>query len=156
MEKQTENVIDALLEFTSKPKLDDVVAPTELCSEVALFRILLSGDWLYQNSPLPPKFAKLFASILHCIDGEHFLITAAEKVRVEVVDAPLVIVDYLKHADAPMLTLKTSIGSEHRLADVNQLKLTDFGIYLPVERGLWAKLSRGCYYNFVNEFNEHL
>lgn len=66
MEKHMDNVIDTLQEFTSKPKLDDVVTrPTELCSEVALFRIQLSGDWLYQGSPLPTKFAKLFASILH-------------------------------------------------------------------------------------------
>ncbi|MGL4221444.1 MAG: DUF1285 domain-containing protein [Shewanella sp.] len=154
MKKLTENVIDVLQQYTGKPKPDDVVSrPTELCSEVALFRIQLSGEWLYQDNPLPTKFAKLFASILHCIDGEHFLITPVEKVRIEVVDMPLVIVGYLKHAQAPMLTLKTSIGTEHHLTDFNLLKLTDFGIYLPLERGLWGKLNRACYYHFVNEFN---
>lgn len=154
MEKHTDNVIDTLQEFTNKPTPDDVVTPpTARCSEVALFRIQLSGDWLYQNSPLPTKFAKLFASILHGIDGEHFLITPVEKVRVEVEDAPLVIVDYVKNDTAPSLMLKSSIGTEHWIADLKRLKLTDFGIYLPLERGLWGKLSRACYYNFVNEFN---
>lgn len=154
MEKHTGNVIDTLQAFTSKPAPYDVTThPTALCSEVALFRIQLSGDWIYQDSPLLTKFAKLFASILHGIDGEHFLITPVEKVRVEVDDAPLVIVDYVKNDTAPSLTLKSSIGTEHHIADFNRLMLTDFGIYLPLERGLWGKLSRACYYNFVNEFN---
>ena len=154
MEKHTDNVIDTLQAFTSKPTPYDVTTHlTALCSEVALFRIQLSGDWIYQDSPLPTKFAKLFASILHGIDGEHFLITPVEKVRVEVDDAPLVIVDYMKDETTSGLTLHSSIGTEHSLATLHRLKLTDFGIYLPLERGLWGKLSRACYYNFVNEFN---
>ncbi len=153
MEKHTDNVIDTLQEFTSKPTPDVTAQPTALCSEVALFRIQLSGDWIYQDSPLPTKFAKLFASILHGIDGEHFLITPVEKVRVEVDDAPLLIVDYVKDETASGFTLRSSIGTEHSLATLNHLRLTDFGIYLPLERGLWGKLSRACYYNFVNEFN---
>lgn len=154
MEKHTDNVIDTLQAFTSKTKQnDDLAQQTELCSQTTLFCIQLSGYWIYQGSPLPTKFAKLFASILHGIDGEHFLITPVEKVRVEVDDAPLVIVDYVKNDTAPSLTLKSSIGTEHHIADFNRLMLTDFGIYLPLERGLWGKLSRACYYNFVNEFN---
>ncbi|MEL4390566.1 DUF1285 domain-containing protein [Shewanella xiamenensis] len=154
MEKHTDNVIDTLQAFTCKTKQnDDLAQQTELCSQTTLFCIQLSGDWLYQGSPLPTKFAKLFASILHGIDGEHFLITPVEKVRVEVDDAPLLIVDYMKDETASGLTLHSSIGTEHSLATLNRLKLTDFGIYLPLERGLWGKLSRACYYNFVNEFN---
>lgn len=154
MEKHTDNVIDTLQAFTCKTKQnDDLAQQTELCSQTTLFCIQLSGDWLYQDSPLPTKFAKLFASILHHIDGEHFLITPVEKVLVEVDDAPLLIVDYVKDQTASGLTLRSSIGTEHSLATLHHLKLTDFGIYLPLERGLWGKLSRACYYNFVNEFN---
>ena len=154
MEKHTDNVIDTLQAFTCKTKQnDDLAQQTELCSQTTLFCIQLSGDWLYQGSPLPTKFAKLFASILHGIDGEHFLITPVEKVRVEVDDAPLLIVDYMKDETASGLTLHSSIGTEQSLSTLNRLKLTDFGIYLPLERGLWGKLSRACYYNFVNEFN---
>ncbi|MFV0594303.1 DUF1285 domain-containing protein [Shewanella sp.] len=154
MEKHTENVIETLQEFINKPTQDETLAlQTKLCSQTASFCIQLSGDWLYQGSPLPTKFAKLFASILHCIDGGYFLITPVEKVRLEVEDAPLVIVDFFKDETATGLILRTSIGTEHHIADYNRLKLTDFGIYLPLERGLWGKLSRACYYNFVNEFN---
>ena len=66
----------------------NIVSPTSsmlsegipLCSEVALFNIQVTGDWLYQGTALPMKFAKLFAGILHCIEDEHFLITPVEKV----------------------------------------------------------------------------
>ncbi|EGM69761.1 DUF1285 domain-containing protein [Shewanella sp. HN-41] len=139
----------------------NIVSPTSsmlsegipLCREVALFNIQVTGDWLYQGTALPMKFAKLFAGILHCIEDEHFLITPVEKVRVTVVDVPLVIVDFERGTDPAYLQVKTSIDTEHQILDINRMKLTDFGIYLPLERGLWGKLSRACYYNFVNEFN---
>ena len=63
------------------------------------------------------------------------------------------IVDFERGTDPAYLQVKTSIDTEHQILDINRMKLTDFGIYLPLERGLWGKLSRACYYNFVNEFN---
>jgi hypothetical protein len=134
----------------------NIASPTSavpLCSEVALFNIQVTGDWQYQRTALPVKFAKLFAGILHCIEDEHFLITPVEKVRVTVADVPLVIVDFERGPDPAHLQVKTSIDTEHQIFDISRMKLTDFGIYLPLERGLWGKLSRACYYNFVNEFN---
>lgn len=130
-----------------------VLREVPLCSEVALFNIQVTGDWQYQRTALPVKFAKLFAGILHCIEDEHFLITPVEKVRVTVADVPLVIVDFERGPDPAYLQVKTSIDTEHQIFDISRMKLTDFGIYLPLERGLWGKLSRACYYNFVNEFN---
>lgn len=124
-----------------------------LCSEAALFHIQVTGDWQYQGTALPRKFAKLFASILHSIEDEHFLITPVEKVRVTVADVALMIVDVERGPDPAYLQVKTSIDTEHQHIDINRVKLTDFGIYLPLERGLWGKLSRACYYNVVNEFN---
>ncbi len=122
-----------------------------LCTDEVLFESLASGDWLYRGSALPPKFAKLFAGILHCIAGEHFLITPVEKVRLKVAEAPLLIVDF--EQETSDVKLITSIGSEHHIADVQQMVLTEQGIYLPLERELWGKLSRACYYRFVSQFN---
>nr|WP_258406043.1 DUF1285 domain-containing protein [Shewanella acanthi] len=124
-----------------------------LCSETPLFLIQSSGDWLYEGSALPKKFAKLFASILHCDNDDYFLITPVEKVRVEVEDVPLIIVDFSHDSNTGLLAVRSSIDTEHLQIDSKQMRITDFGIYLPLERGLWGKLSRACYYNFVNEFN---
>lgn len=139
----------------------NIVSPTSsiltelipLSTDTVLFNIQVTGDWLYQGTALPIKFARLFAGILHCIEGEHFLITPVEKLRVTVAHVPLVIVDFERGPDPAYLEVKSSIGTEHPILDVKRMKLTDFGIYLPLERGLWGKLSRACYYNFVNEFN---
>ncbi len=147
MAPRTDETIQALKQF-SLPK-----GASALCSETPLFLIQSSGDWLYQGSPLPKKFAKLFASILHCDNEDYLLITPVERVRVEVEDAPLTIVDFTHEVDTDLLVLRSSIDTEHHQIDSKQMRLTDFGIYLPLERGLWGKLSRSCYYNFVNEFN---
>lgn len=140
-----------------------------LCSETPLFEIDAQGEWTYLGSPLPMKFARLFASILHCIDGKHLLITPVEKVAVSVIDAPLLVVDYQFDiacdslgdsattakilSPNTRLTCMSSIGTQHTQVQVCALRITDDGIYFPLARGLWGKLNRACYYNFVNEFN---
>lgn len=150
MEKMTDSIQHTLKQFAADSKLTSV-AP--LCSEVPLFDINALGDWTYLGTSLPAKFAKLFASILHCIDDEYFLITPVEKVRVRVEDAPLLIVDFERAQLHSLLNVRTSIETQHHKVDIKQMKLTDDSVYLPLERGLWGKLGRACYYNFVNEFN---
>ncbi|WP_372932148.1 DUF1285 domain-containing protein [Shewanella putrefaciens] len=150
MEKTTDSIQHTLKQFAADNRLTSV-AP--LCSEVPLFDINALGDWTYLGTSLPAKFAKLFASILHCIDDEYFLITPVEKVRVRVEDAPLLIVDFERAQPHSQLNVKTSIETQHPNIDIKQMKLTNDSVYLPLERGLWGKLGRACYYNFVNEFN---
>lgn len=150
MEKMTDSIQHKLKQFAADSRLTSVVP---LCSEAPLFDINALGDWTYLGTSLPAKFAKLFASILHCIDDEYFLITPVEKVRVRVEDAPLLIVDFERAQPHSLLNVRTSIETQHHKVDIKQMKLTDDSVYLPLERGLWGKLGRACYYNFVNEFN---
>lgn len=121
-----------------------------------LFHILLDGTWQYLASPLPLKFAKLFASILYCIEGEHFLITPVEKLRVSVAKSAFVIVDYqlltLEVDNVSGLKLITSLGSEHIVDSQDTLNITDEGIYTQLMRGVTACFGRACYYRYVNEF----
>ncbi|MGL5047279.1 MAG: DUF1285 domain-containing protein [Shewanella sp.] len=150
MEKMTDSIQHTLIQFAADSGLT-TAAP--LCSDVPLFDINAQGDWAYLGSSLPIKFARLFASILHCIDDEYFLITPVEKVRVRVEGAPLIIVDFERAQFHSQLNVKTSIETEHYKVDIKKMKLTDDSVFLPLERGLWGKLGRACYYNFVNEFN---
>jgi hypothetical protein len=115
-----------------------------------LFHIQADGHWHYLGSPLPTKFAKLFSSILYCFDGEHFLITPVEKLRVSVEKMPLVIVAY--EDGAAGFTLVTSLGSEHEGIQKEDVSLTEDGVFFPLERGLTARLNRACYYRYVSEF----
>jgi len=122
----------------------------QLCSEEPLFNISTQGDWYYRGDRLPNKFARLFSSILHCIEDQYYLMTPAEKLRVAVADAALIIVGY-EHKDNSFW-LDSALDTSHQVADVQAFELHDEGIYLTLERGVQAKLGRACYYRFINEF----
>ncbi|NRD73777.1 DUF1285 domain-containing protein [Shewanella sp. VB17] len=123
----------------------------ELCSEDVLFKIDAQGDWFYVDEILPVKFARLFASILNNINGEYFLITPVEKLKVKVSGHALSIVDY--HCfEAGGIEVTTSLQTRHKLVDVAAFNVNDEEIYAVVERGMTAKLGRACYYRFINEF----
>lgn len=121
-----------------------------LCSEEPLFNISTQGDWYYRGERLPNKFARLFLSILHCIEGQYYLITPAEKLRVMVADVALIIVGYEQKEDA--FLLDSALETQHKVENVKAFELNDEGIFLELERGLKAKLGRACYYRFINQF----
>jgi hypothetical protein len=130
-----------------------------LCSDDTLFHIQANGEWLYLDSPLPAKFAALFSSILHCIEGEYLLIPPVEKVKVSVEAYPLLLVDYqavpvdLDNAEKQnKLIFTSSIGTKLPVIDVADVIVTDDSIYAPVVRGLVGQLNRACYYRYINEY----
>ncbi|WP_299569434.1 DUF1285 domain-containing protein [uncultured Shewanella sp.] len=123
----------------------------ELCSETPMFDINGEGDWFYLNSPLPAKFAKLFSSVLNYIDGEYFLITPVEKVKVLVKRHAIVLVDYdINNQDG--ITFISSIGTEYAIANISAVILLDDAIEIEIERGVKAGLGRACYYRYINQF----
>ncbi len=121
-----------------------------LCSEEPLFNISTQGDWYYLGDRLPNKFARLFLSILHCIEGQYYLITPAEKLRVMVADAALIIVGYEQKEHS--FLLDSALETQHKVENVKAFELNEEGIFLELERGLKAKLGRACYYRFINQF----
>lgn len=123
-----------------------------LCSEFSVFSIDNQGLWFYQGEPLPTKFSRLFSSILHCIEGEHFLITPVEKLKVSVASTPLLIVDYCLLENSKAFTVTTSLKTQFELADYSLFISTEQGVYVELPRGLKAKLGRACYYRFVEQY----
>ena len=63
----------------------------DYCGDIGM-KIARDGQWYYDNSPIGrKKLVRLFSTILrHDKDGEHYLVTPVEKIRVEVEDAPFV------------------------------------------------------------------
>ncbi|MEM7261286.1 MAG: DUF1285 domain-containing protein, partial [Planctomycetota bacterium] len=61
----------------------------DLCGDIDL-TIDSEVTWNYQGSPLDrPALVQLFASVLRReSDGEYYLVTSVEKVRIEVADVP--------------------------------------------------------------------
>ena len=122
-----------------------------LCTETVLFNIDNQGLWFYRNEPLPTKFARLFSSILHRIDAEHFLITPVEKLKVSVESVPLIIVDYNELKNG-CFELVTGLDTRFDIEGVSAFTIEEDSVFVELSNGLAAKLGRACYYRFVEEY----
>jgi hypothetical protein len=82
------------------------------CGDIGM-KIRRDGVWLYQESPIGRiALVKLFASILRKDeDGKTYLVTPAEKVDVEVEDAPFLAVEMAVSGEGrnQMLTFRTNV-----------------------------------------------
>src|ERR671923_724979 len=90
------SVIDPLKELRAVSTGDRVgsSARQQFCGDIDI-RIGRDGTWFYHGSPIGRKpLVKLFASVLRReANGEYWLVTPAERGRVEVEDAPFVAVE---------------------------------------------------------------
>lgn len=136
------------------------LAPVELwdpafCGDIPI-RIDRHGDWFYLGSKIQrPELIQLFASVLTRQQQGYFLITPAEKVRIQVEDAAFVIVSVECNSEAGQTLIATTnlgqqvlIGAEYPLV----LQAQQDGQLLPylqLWRGLTAKFSRNTYYQLV-------
>lgn len=120
-------------------------------------RIAADGRWYHEGTPIARQsLVRLFASILRREeDGEYYLVTPAEKWRIEVELHPLTVVDIaalegegVTRLQATLNTGKTvTIGHEYPLfleaaaGDIPALRL---------EHGLAALLARPVWYRLVD------
>ena len=130
--------------------LNDFILQKKVGNEEALFFIDASGQWFYQNSPLPTKFAQLFYSILYFVERVYFLITPVEKVKVSVEAFPVIIIDY-EQSPIGTFQVRDQFDFTFNLESISDFTITDDTISCRLERGLTGKLNRSCYYRFINE-----
>ena len=120
-------------------------------------RIAANGDW-YHEGGLIRRFAiaKLFATILRVDDGEHFLVTPAEKLRIRVDDAPFVATDMETDGEgrARRILFTTNVDdvvladAEHPI--VVEDRKGEPRPYVVVRRGLRALIARSVFYRLVD------
>ncbi|RUO52260.1 DUF1285 domain-containing protein [Pseudidiomarina homiensis] len=131
-------------------------APTEqwdpqYCGEIPL-HIDANGKWFYQNSPIGrERLVKLFASVLVCENGEHFLVTPVEKVKISVADAPLLIVAWqqINNEQGSVIQVTTNVDTQYPLSDDYPLLVKDQVPYVQLDHGLLAKVARTVYYQWA-------
>ncbi|WP_110664947.1 DUF1285 domain-containing protein [Salinicola halophilus] len=123
------------------------------CGDMDLV-ITQSGEWVHEGSPITrPELVQLLSRVLRReSDGDYYLVTPGEKLRIRVEDLPLTMRD--ADADATGWTLIGQWGERLRLDADRCLTLIDTpdGDGLPavaVERGLWARLHRNLFYRLV-------
>ncbi len=124
--------------------------------------IKADGRWFYMGSPIGRlTMVKLFASVLITETTEqglteYFLKTPAEKVRIQVEDAPFVITEW--HEQDSQIMLTTNLGHQLVLGETNPLiNLTKENgepkLYVEVIRGLKARIHRNVFYQWVTAEN---
>jgi hypothetical protein len=122
-------------------------------------RIARDGTWHYRDSPIGrPRMVELFASVLRRDDDRFYLVTPAEKLSIQVDDAPFVAVEMTVHgaAEAQVLVFRTNVGEEvmagpgHALRFVVDPESGEPAPYLHVRDRLEALLTRPVFYDLVD------
>jgi hypothetical protein len=154
--RNKKSVLGALDEVRGKPAPKAGRGPQD-CGDIGL-KIARDGTWYYQNSAIERKpLVKLFASVLRRDDdGRYCLVTPAEKVQIDVEDAPFLAValDVEGSGRHQRLTFRTNIGEfvEAGAAHPFSFRAEKDGSFTPfilVRDRLQARIARPVYYELV-------
>lgn len=129
------------------------------CGDMPI-QINRDGQWHYQQSPIGRmELVKLFASVLQRKNGDYMLTTPVEEVRIQVADAPFVIIDWcwqqLEHQQ--LLQLTDNLDYQYLVSAEFPVLLQPepgSGLFLPylqLGRGLSAKFSRAVFYQLAEQ-----
>ena len=128
------------------------------CGDIGM-RIRADGVWIYGGTPIGRMpLVKLFAGVLRKDgDGRHYLVTPAEKVDVDVADAPFLAVEMeVRGAGREQsLVFRTNVddvvtaGPEHPVRFAIEAGSQGLKPYLLVRGRLEALVTRALYYDLV-------
>ena len=119
-------------------------------------RIARDGTWFHEGSPIGrPEMVRLFSTILRREpDGGFVLVTPAEKLDIEVEDAPFVAVELKSEGEGPARSAR--LPPQHRRPGRRRaghpLRFEERGRphpYLEVRAGLDALVARPVYYELA-------
>lgn len=125
------------------------------CGDIDI-EIKKAGDWYYMGTPINRMpLVRLFASVLTQTDGEYFLVTPVEKVRIKVAATPFIVTQWRQQPspDGPLIVFTTNVGDEFILSQTYPLGITTPQSPVPcltIHRGLQAGLHRNVYYQLAD------
>jgi hypothetical protein len=126
-------------------------------------RIDADGSWYHQGRKFQREsLVKLFAGILRREKNEYFLVTPAEKLRIQVDDAAFVavLVEQVEDHGKQAIVFTTNIGDKIILDKEHPIRVEINPIteqprpYLMVRAGLEALINRSAFYELVNMASE--
>ncbi len=121
-------------------------------------RINREGEWFHNGSKIERnRMVSLFSTILWREDDSYYLITPAEKLKIEVEEVPFiaVLMEVSGEGETQLLNFTDNTGNrfnadaEHRLW-LSQSDDDQPSPYVIVRRNLPAKLSRAVYYQLAD------
>ncbi|WP_410211568.1 DUF1285 domain-containing protein [Aquirhabdus sp.] len=132
----------------------------EYCGEMDLV-IRANGEWWHEGTRMTREpLIKLFSTVLWREGDEYFLKTPVEKIKIQVVDAPLMVVDVEQVEDNGQTFVRcTTKTGDVVIADAeHSIEMREFmmdGVseirpYIRIRRNLDALIHRNAFYHLVN------
>ncbi len=128
-------------------------------------RIAADGTWYYQGTPINRMgLVRLFAGVLRRDEaGDYWLVTPAERGRIEVEDAPFVAVEMTATGEGPdqVLTFRTNLdhvveaGPQHPVRVLVNPDTGEPRPYVVIKDTLEALIARSVYYDLVERAVNH-
>ena len=122
-------------------------------------RIAADGSWYHEGRRFQrPALVRLFAGVLRRENEAYYLVTPAEKLRIEVDDAPFVatLVDTVEDGEQRAIVFTTNVGERVVLDPEHALRIETDAVsgeprpYLKLGDGLEALIGRGAFYDLCN------
>jgi hypothetical protein len=136
----------------------------DYCGDIGM-KIARDGQWYYANSPIGrKKLVRLFSTILrHDEDGEHYLVTPVEKIRIEVEDAPFIatLMTMTGEGRAQILRFETNVGDfteagpDHPMRFEMNAETGEPSPYVHVRARLEGLIARPVFYDLVELAEVH-
>ena len=134
------------------------------CGELDI-RITRDGNWHYNRSPIGRKrLVKLFSNILKKEGNFYYLVTPVEKIKIQVDDAPFLIVDIESKTvnGTQEITFLTNTETEFSLGSKNPLRILfknhtqEPSPYVVVRKNLEGLIDRKTFYRLIEKSDFHL
>lgn len=147
---------EALATVTGRPVPPVAKWQPAFCGDMDM-EIRADGSWWHEGTAIRrPELVRLFASILRReADGDYYLVTPVEKVRIRVALHPLTVIDadWADNARGePTLWLRLNTGGRVPLDGDHPLALEPRAAnaaYVALDNGLTALFSRAAWYRLV-------
>ena len=133
------------------------------CGELDI-RITRDGNWHYNKSPIGRKrLVKLFSNILKKEGDFYYLVTPVEKIKIQVDDAPFLIVDIESKIvnGTQEITFLTNTETEFSLGSKNPLRILfknqtqEPSPYVVVRKNLEGLIDRKTFYRLIEKSDFH-
>ncbi|MYD99448.1 MAG: DUF1285 domain-containing protein [Gammaproteobacteria bacterium] len=124
-------------------------------------RIAANGDWYHEGEPIKRfAIARVFSTILRLDEGQHFLVTPGEKLRIHVDDAPFLAIDMETEGKgrARRILFTTNMGDVVPVDANHPIRVEERDgqprPYVEVRHGLRALIARSVFYRLVDLADE--
>ena len=134
----------------------------DYCGEIDI-KILQNGKWFYMGSEIKrPALVRLFSSVLRLDDdGNYYLVTPVEKLKIEVEDVPFFIISMEKIISNSVIGYYFYTNTYEKIELSNKAPIEIYmneknhpKPYITVRRNLKALISRSVYYEIIDNAEE--